>query len=499
MGRHDSSASAGDALDRLLARPSLALALLCLAQLVLWTLAPALSHDAPPVDIVEGYMWGRERVLATYKHPALPAWLLEGSRVLTGAVGWPAYLISQACISLTFLAVYLLGRKVLGPERALAGTLLLTAVFYFSWPTPELNHNVVQMPLWAGVALALWKAGREEGGPLWWLLLGVLAVLSLYAKLSSAVLLLLGGVWLLWDPVMRRQLATPWPWIALTLFAALVAPLAIWLIQNDFQPLSYAHVRGSIYGRFGLFFIVEQALVLAGLILMLWAAGLLRRPEPPSAPGESVLGRYLVVLTLAPIAITVLGSLMTGVGVKGMWGAPMLSFTGLIAVSLLGAHMTARALRRIALAAAVLLVALPLAYAAHMLLEGRFTGRAKRQNWPQQEIAARLHQIWREATGQPLRIVAGETSNWVPSLVGLSAGPGPSLLTMGDLRLAPWVTPERLAREGLLVVWQQHGPGPPPPLVDLVGDWPRGTFTVRAPRLPKAAPIIIGYAIKAPR
>ena len=75
-------------------------------QFVGWTLAPALTHISVPLDVAEGYAWGREWVIATYKHPALPSWLLEGSRVLTGAIGWPAYVISQLFVVATFLIVY---------------------------------------------------------------------------------------------------------------------------------------------------------------------------------------------------------------------------------------------------------------------------------------------------------------------------------------------------------------------------------------------------------
>ena len=95
-------------------------------------------------------MWGREWVIATYKHPALPSWFLEASRVLTGgATGWPAYLVSQLFIAATFGLVFLLGRDMMGPERAAAGTLLLAGVTYYSWPTPEFNHNIAAAPFWA--------------------------------------------------------------------------------------------------------------------------------------------------------------------------------------------------------------------------------------------------------------------------------------------------------------------------------------------------------------
>src|SRR5215475_15559819 len=91
-------------------------------QVMVWTVTPALINFAPPLDVVESYMWGREWVLATYKHPAMPSWVLEGSRVLAGgAIGWPAYLASQLFIAMTFALVFVFGRDIMGSRRAAAG------------------------------------------------------------------------------------------------------------------------------------------------------------------------------------------------------------------------------------------------------------------------------------------------------------------------------------------------------------------------------------------
>ena len=108
--------------DNVLDDPTALVALLVTGQIVAWTLAPVLTHSAPPVDVVEGYMWGREWVIATYKHPALPSWALEASRHLTGAVGWPAYVVSQLFVAATFVFAFLLGRDLIGPCRAAGAT-----------------------------------------------------------------------------------------------------------------------------------------------------------------------------------------------------------------------------------------------------------------------------------------------------------------------------------------------------------------------------------------
>ena len=204
--------------------PTVLVGLLAVGQIVAWTLAPTLTHIVPPLDVVEGYMWGREWVIATYKHPALPSWVLEATRVLTGTVGWPAYLVSQLCVAATFLFVYWLGCDLMGRQRAAAGTLLLTGIVYYSWPTPEFNHNVMQTMFWAGFAWALWLA-VERGSLRWWLLLGAFGAGGIYAKLSTGLFFVAAAAWIVLDARARRTLATAGPWIALGIVAAAAAPL----------------------------------------------------------------------------------------------------------------------------------------------------------------------------------------------------------------------------------------------------------------------------------
>ena len=272
--------------EKILARPAHAIAVLCVAQALVWTLAPALTHSAPPLDVVEMLVWGREGVVATFKHPNLPGLLLEGVRRLSFGALWPAYALAQACVVASFVAVYLLGRDLLGPGRAVAGTLLLTGVFYYSWPTPEMNHNLVQMPLWAWACLALWRS--VQGGRIaWWLLLGVFAGLSLWAKYSSGLVLAAAGLWMLADAQARAQLVRIGPWAALAVFALVAAPQAAFLVGTDFLPLDYALARAGS-GRAGgpLSFLLTQIADHAVFLLMALTAGLFGKGGVPVEPGR---------------------------------------------------------------------------------------------------------------------------------------------------------------------------------------------------------------------
>ena len=485
----------------LLARPAFGVLALAGAQCAVWTLAPALSHDAPPLDVVESYLWGQEWVVGTFKHPNLPGWVLEISRELTGATGWPAYLASQLFVAATYLAVFLLGREIMDSRRALAGTLLLAGVFYFAWPTIEFNHNVAQMPFWATIAWMLWRL-RTRGGLLWWVVLGFIAADSLYAKLSSGLLLFVAGLWVLADPPLRRQLARPAPWLGLATFLLIAAPLLAWLLRTHFAPLRYAAERWTGSGQGPLQFVGAQVLACLGLVVLAAVAGMIgpRRGEPadspPPPPRDAVT--FLAVMTMAPILITAVVAGIAGTGLKSMWGSPMLGLSGLLAVAILSPRVSLEAVRRLSVAVTLLLVVLPLGYALDTLLESRITGKPKRQNWPQAQIATRFDQLWREKTGKPLKIVAGE--RWIAGLAALRAGPMPSILTDGDPALSPWITPARLKAQGALLVWEMTAAADPPPgaLASLLAGHPTASESFAWPRFPGAPPLLIGYAILPP-
>ncbi len=491
-------------LDQVLGNPSALVALLCVGQITVWTLAPALTHRSPPLDVVEGYMWGREWVIATYKHPALPSWVLESTRLLTGAIGWPAYLVSQLFIAATFVFAYLLGRDMLGPRRAAAGTLLLTGIAFYAWPTPEFNHNVAETPFWAALPWALWHAvERRRMG--WWALAGLLAAGGLYAKLTTALLIATLAAWMLWDARARQCLATSGAWIGLVVFSIVVAPLALWLVAHDFQPLKYAAERAgqSSVGGLPVFFL-SVALNLSGVLAILAYSGLVgpffaRKPaaEPPPASVAPRALAYLVALTFGPLAIAAVAGLVSGSNLKSAWGSSMFNLAGILAVALTNDRFDNVALRRIAAAAAVVLVVVPSAYAAVVKIGPSRAGAPLRVTWPQAAISKRFVALWTRETGRPLRIIAGD--DWIAGLVGITAKDRPSILNRGNLDYSPWITPERISREGMLIVWNATSQRIPGQLKPLMAGRRTGEERFHWRRMEGSGDLAIGYAIVPPK
>ena len=479
-----------------MAHPGGVLAVLCAAQGLVWTLAPALTHSTPPLDVVEMLVWGREGVVATYKHPNLPGLLLEAVRRLSFGALWPAYLLAQLCVVASFMAVYLLGRDLLGPGRALAGTLLLTGIFYYSWPTPEMNHNLMQMPLWAWACLALWRS-VQGGRIVWWLLLGLFAGLSLWAKYSSGLLLAAVGIWILADAGSRAQLARIGPWAALAAFAAVAAPQVQFLIETDFLPFDYALARagsGRAGGPFS--FLLTQIADHGVFLLMALAAGLLGSGAA-RLPAEEARGRrFLAFMGLLPALLAALMAGATGTGLKDMWGMPMFNLSGLLLLALLPGRFEGRRLARIAAMAAMLVVLVPATYAASVLLRAERSDKPSRVVWPQDEIASRLLRAYESETGAMPRIVAGPV--WEAGLVALAAPGTPSVSIDADERKSPWATAQDIEERGALAVWRTVSE-PAPALAALVAGRALRQETFRWSGSATARPIRITWAIVPPR
>ena len=185
-------------------RPEFWVGALILAQVLIWTLVPFLAGRSLPLDVVsDGLSWGHEWQRGYYKHPPLPSWEVEAFFDAFGDVG--PYLLSQISIGVTYAFVFLLGRELMPARWAAAGTLLTACVYYFSIPTPEFNHNVAQMPLWAAATYFYYLAITSRGLR-WWLLLGAVCGLAMLTKYASGVLLAIFAIHLFSAPHRRALL-----------------------------------------------------------------------------------------------------------------------------------------------------------------------------------------------------------------------------------------------------------------------------------------------------
>jgi 4-amino-4-deoxy-L-arabinose transferase-like glycosyltransferase len=487
--------------------PRRAVLALIAAQIVLWTVVPLLTHGTMPLDVVrEGLAWGVEWQWGYHKHPPLATWLVDAAFRLLGDLG--PYLLSQLAVATTYVFVFLLGRRLMGEAEAAIGTLLLVGVYYFSWPTPEFNHNVAQMPVWAACAYLFHRAVREDR-LIVWLGLGAVAGAGLLVKYSTALLIAVMAFYLLGSRATRRRLLSPRPYAGAAVAALVVLPHLAWLVRNDFAPFRYLEGRAAagasplvtrVVEPLG--FLLTQMADHLPMLALLAIAGLIGRGAlaPPSGPPVSTPEdrRFLVTMALGPALLAALAALVGGFGLRDMWGAPMFNLSGLLAVQILAGRLPRFDRRRFGLAVAALLVLTPLVYGLAATFGSTLTGRPRRIDWPDRAIASALEEAWHAGTGCPLRIVAGDS--WLAGLVSVRASERPAVLLDGDPALAPWVTPERLSRNGALLVWRIEGnrTGIPPALARLGPAQVHPPLTFAWPRAPRVPPLRIGWAVLAP-
>jgi Dolichyl-phosphate-mannose-protein mannosyltransferase len=433
-------------------RSAAQVALFVAAQSILWALIPGLVHYAPPVDTVEVYMWARDWILVSNKHPNMAGWMLAASQWLTGAYGWSAYLLSSICTAVTILFVYLVGRDATDDRTAMLGAILPCTLVYFNWLTPQFNANIASMPFWAGFVWAVWKA-RRHGTLLWWIVVGVIGAGVIYCKISGGILLLVAGLYALYDARLRSQLLTPGPWVAVLVFAALLAPLALEI--RDLNHTIFQHAAGKARGSANqLTFLGVQILMCLGLLLVL-ASSARRAAEnasrvttDPATTRDTAI--FVAVFALGPLAITLAQSLLFSIRLHNLWAIPMGSYFGLASVIWLHRYGFDIDETRIRKLTAAILLAVPLVYAGVKTLHSP-TGWAATTAWPQKEISRRFETIWEAETNAPLKLVAGDA--WEGGLVALSAKQMPSLLIDMEERRAPWIGRDRIIRDGLLIIW----------------------------------------------
>src|SRR5437868_6875851 len=148
-------------------RPALAVWIAALFQAALWTLVPTLFYSGPPGDLPVVLAVGHEFQLGSYLGPPLAFWLAELAFDLAGGNLFGVYALSQACVVVTYWAVFSLGRSIVGAQHAALAVLLMAGIAAFTVPTPDFGPVILTMPLWAVILLHYWRAVGEAKRAYW--------------------------------------------------------------------------------------------------------------------------------------------------------------------------------------------------------------------------------------------------------------------------------------------------------------------------------------------
>jgi hypothetical protein len=463
-------------------RPSVVFWTVALTQAFLWTIIPALFYSAPPGEAPLLLAIGHEFVLGSYLGPPLAFWLGELAYRIAGAFGF--YLLAQACIVITYWAVFTLGRAIVGTRHAVLAVLLMVGVAAFAVPTPAFGAAVMASPLWALALLYYWRAVGESRRGYWFLLaldLGLLLLTS-YAGIILAVLMV---VFTLASARGRSALLAPEPWVALLPLAIVVLPHAAWLWSERTLVLGGFNETAAAAGALSPTFRLLLLLLLTHLgLLLLIALGSgwprqprERAPEIDRNPTEGLARAFIYVFALAPALIAVVFVFATErIGPFGHV-APLVVLSGLAVVVLAGDQVLLYRERLVSSAWLGLLIAPPIMVVIGLAVLPWVAGTDLQIAQPANSEGRFFADNFERRTGKPLDYVTGDAR--IAPLVALGSPSRPHVYFDWAPQRSPWATVADMREHGGLLVWPVGERSATPPATlkaqfpDLVPEVPR--------------------------
>jgi 4-amino-4-deoxy-L-arabinose transferase-like glycosyltransferase len=472
--------------ELLRSRPSLAVWLAALAQALLWLLVPVLFYAGPPGELPNVLAVGHEFQLGTYLGPPLAFWLAEIAFNLAGRSLAGVYLLSQACVVVTYWAVFALGSSIVGAQHAALAVLLMVGIAAFTVPTPDFGPVILTMPLWAIILLHYWRA-VGEGRRAYWLVLAVEVGLLLLTTYVGLILVGLLVIFTFANTRARASLKSYDPLIAAAVALVVTFPHLIWLADTGegiMPVLVRMRTPEAVGGNFiawlrqlGLLLAAHAGLVVLVALVAGWpwpvrdpAPVIVRRPVEPFA--RQFVYFFAIVPAFAGTLVAVL------IGWSGPVGgiAPLVILSGLAVVVAAGDGIRFSR-QHVVIAAWFGLLIIPPIMAAAALLVLPWLNIDLRVTQPAPAMARFFAESFERRTGAPLQIVAGDART--AAVVALGAPSRPSLYLNNAPERSPWVTPDAIKTKGAIVVWPTSDTaGAPPPEIkerfpDLVPEVPR--------------------------
>ena len=486
-------------------RPAVVFWTAALTQAALWTLIPAIFYGAPPGDVPLLLAIGREFVLGSYLGPPLAFWLGEIAFRIAGSFG--LYTLAQACIVLTYWAVFVLGRSIVGTRHAILAILLMVGITAFAVPSPNFGPAVLAAPLWALGLLFYWRA-VGEGRRGYWFLLALDLGLLLLANYVGVILLVLMIIFTAASVRGRNAAQKPEPWIAVLLLCIVVFPHVIWFRSGRSLIMEGIDESFTATGRLspGLWLIFALVLTHLGLALLValtsgWPRHPRERaPEIDRSPVDPFARIFVFIFALAPALMAVMVAFASGrLGPLGSV-APLVVLSGLAVIVAAGDKILLYRERLVSAAWLGLLVVPPVLVAVSIAIFPWTLGSDLKIAQPANAEGRFYADIFQRRTGKPLAYLSGDPR--VAPLVALAAPSRPHLYFAWAPERSPWVTLADMHAQGGILVW---------PAADNSGTAPatlKVQFPEMVPEVPRSFPravqgmlplIRIGWSMQRPQ
>lgn len=420
-----------------------------------WTAFQTISYaslDLHP-DLVEVYAWSRHPSPGYYKHPPLGALMAAAWFSVFPIADWAFHLLAMVNAALSLLIVdRIASRYVSGDKRVLVLLLLLMTPFY-QFHGQRFASNQTLLLTWP---LATWCFLRafETRTLLWSAAAGAACALAMLGKYYSIYLVASLPVAALLHPARWTYLKSPSPWVSIVAGLAVLAPHLWWLVDTGFQPFGYAYAvhggatQAAILWKAALYLV--GALAYVAVPILVWIA--IARPDRraiaaalwPRDPDR----RLLVHLLALPLLIPAATAPFVGVELTSLW--TMQAWFLLPIVLLAPAEVTVPRSAAIVVTAAVAIVTLVIVAAAPALALVRHWQGNKEGRAYYAPCAEAIGREWSGATGRRLSVVIGDPD--LGAAMTFYHPDHPDSVPGFTLTPTPWLDPDRLVRDGYVIV-----------------------------------------------
>ena len=380
--------------------------LFLLTHLFVWTLIPFFSNKNLPLDVIEALAWGTNLDWGFEKHPPLSAFFPEIFYQIFGNQDWAYYLLSQIFIVLSFVIIFKLAKEFLKNEvYALISVILLEGFYFYNFTTPEFNVNICQIPFWALTVYYCWQSFKDDKIQNW-VLLGLFAALGVLSKYLFVYLLIGMKVFFIYYFKKNKKFNFKY-FIPIIVFLLVLTPHLLWLADNDYKTITYGLKRTSLEGSnflnhltYPLKLTIKQIGITLPFFAML-SLIILNFKFKFNKNDEKLI--YLVSITIVPILLMLLTSLILGAIIRTMWMTPFYLFFGLFFIYIFKSNINLNFFKRFIWCFLFIFILSPASYLYISISKDN-----KRTDYPGKEIAELVQSRWNKNFTNKIAIVVGD-------------------------------------------------------------------------------------------
>ena len=380
---------------------------------IFWTFVPSLTNQNLPLDTIEALAWGSNLDWGFNKHPPMSAFFPEVFFQIFGSQDWAYYVLSQIFVIISFYYVFKFSKEIFNSDLlGLISLLLIEAIYFYNFTTPEFNVNVCQLPFWSLTVYFSWKIyDSREIKFTDCFLVGLFAAFGFLSKYLFIYLLASIDLLFIYLIFIKKKRKFDFNYlITLEVFLIVLVPHLIWLNNNEFITITYGLARTGLeqsslidHIKFPIIFLVKQIALLIPFLILVWL--LVKKIKYKFNFKDKKL-LFLLAINVLPIILMFLTSVVTGSKIRTMWMTPFYLFFGTLFVYLFQAQINIKKLKPFMVGFIFLFFLSPILYAYVSISKDD-----KRTDYPGKEIAIKTQYAWDQQFNSKINVVYGNEWN----------------------------------------------------------------------------------------